>query len=103
MFDAYEIRNDFPSLGYLIDGKRNTYLDTAASAQKPLCVLNRIDKVYKEEYANVHRGNYWLSEQSTLNYENARKSVARFVNAKIKEEIIFFSFSFSFLNLKLTL
>lgn len=89
MFDAYEIRNDFPSLEYLIDGKRNTYLDTAASAQKPLCVLNRIDRVYKEEYANVHRGNYWLSEQSTLNYENARKSVARFVNAKIKEEIIF--------------
>lgn len=89
MFDAHKIRKDFPILNTLIDGKRNTYLDTAASAQKPCAVLERIQKAYSEEYANVHRGSYFLSEKATENYEAARKSVQRFINANRPEEIIF--------------
>ncbi len=89
MFDAYKIRKDFPILEKLIEGKRNTYLDTAASAQKPNVVIDEVLKAYKEEYANVHRGSYWLSDKATSNYENARKSAQKFVNAKRGEEIIF--------------
>ena len=68
MFDAYKIRKDFPILDRLIEGKRNTYLDTAASAQKPFVMLEEIRKAYLDEYANVHRGSYWLSEIATENY-----------------------------------
>lgn len=89
MFDANKIRHNFPALVKLIDGKRNTYMDTAASAQKPLVVLKRIQKMYFEEYANVHRGSYFLSERATENYEKARQLVAAFINAKNKKEIIF--------------
>lgn len=89
MFDAYKIRKDFPILEKLVEGKRNTYLDTAASAQKPLCVIERIVQEYKEEYANVHRGSYWLSERATENYEQARKKVASFINSKKTQEVVF--------------
>lgn len=89
MFDAHKIRKDFPILARLVDEKPNIYLDTAASAQKPLCVLEKIEKAYKEEYANVHRGSYWLSEQATESYETARKIVSRFINATDKNEIVF--------------
>lgn len=82
MFDAYKIRKDFPILDRLIEGKRNTYLDTAASAQKPFVMQEEIRKAYLDEYANVHRGSYWLSEKATENYEDARKSAARFINAE---------------------
>lgn len=89
MFDVEKIRQDFPILAQSIQGKRNTYLDTAASAQKPLCVIERMKQAYLEQYANVHRGSYYLSETATENYEDARKTVARFVNALKPEEIIF--------------
>lgn len=89
MFDAHLIRKDFPNLDLLIEGKRNTYLDTAASAQKPLTVLKRIDEIYLKEYANVHRGSYWLSEMATENYEHARQIIADFIGAKDKNEIVF--------------
>lgn len=89
MFDAHEIRKDFPSLAKLIEGKRNTYLDTAASAQKPTVVLDKIISAYKDEYANVHRGSYWLSEKATENYEHARKVIAKFIKAKNTEEVVF--------------
>lgn len=89
MFNANNVRKDFPALSKLIDGKRNTYMDTAASAQKPFTVLERIQKMYIEEYANVHRGSYWLSERATENYEKARQTVAQFINAKDKREIVF--------------
>ncbi|MBQ8751174.1 MAG: SufS family cysteine desulfurase [Alphaproteobacteria bacterium] len=89
MFDAYEIRKDFPILNKLVDGKRNTYLDTAASAQKPLEVIECVTSLYMNEYANVHRGSYWLSDRVTEKYENARKIVQQFVNAKTSDEIVF--------------
>lgn len=89
MFDAHSIRKDFPILDRLIEGKRNIYMDTAASAQKPLCVIERLKAAYLEEYANVHRGSYWLSEKETENYEYARKTVSDFINAKSPEEVVF--------------
>ena len=89
MFDAYKIRKDFPILNKLIEGKRNTYLDTAASAQKHKIVIDTMVKVYEQEYANVHRGSYWLADKATSNYEYARNIVKKFINANKKEEIIF--------------
>ena len=89
MFDVSMIRKDFPILQQQIEGKKNTYLDTAASAQKPVSVIDAIKKAYMEEYANVHRGSYWLSEITTQKYENVRNIVKTFINAQKKEEIIF--------------
>lgn len=89
MFDAFEIRKDFPILEKEINGKKNIYLDTAASAQKPFEVIDVVMKAYKDEYANVHRGSYFLSDISTQKYENARKIVRKFINAKKTEEIVF--------------
>lgn len=89
MFDAFEIRKDFPILEKEINGKKNIYLDTAASAQKPFEVIETVMKAYKDEYANVHRGSYFLSDISTQKYENARKIVRKFINAKKTEEIVF--------------
>lgn len=89
MFDAYKVREDFPILQQIIDGKKNIYLDTAASAQKPKAVIDKIKQTYETEYANVHRGSYWLSEKITESYEHARKSVAQFINAQSVNEIVF--------------
>ena len=89
MFDANKIRDDFPILSTLIKGKRNTFLDTAASAQKPKAVIDCMQKIYLEEYANVHRGSYYLSEHITEKYEQSRKCIANFINAKKEQEIIF--------------
>lgn len=89
MFDAHHIRKDFPILERLIEGKRNTYLDTAASAQKPLHVIECMKQIYLEEYANVHRGSYWLSEQTTEKYEKSRQTIAKFIGAENTDEIIF--------------
>ena len=89
MFDANEIRKDFPILEKTIEGKRNTYLDTAASAQKPLSVINAMTDIYLGEYANVHRGSYFLSETITNKYERARKTIKNFINAQTEKEIVF--------------
>jgi len=89
MYDVYEIRKDFPVLSRLINGKPCTFLDTAASAQKPLCVIKKMNEAYTQNYANVHRGSYFLSEELTFQYENARKSVHKFINATSEREIIF--------------
>lgn len=89
MFDVYEIRKQFPVLGRLINGKPNTFLDTGASAQKPQCVIDKMMRVYSEDYANVHRGSYLLSEEITEEYEKARRTVQKFINAKSDKEIVF--------------
>ena len=69
MYDVYEIRKDFPILSEKINGKPNTFLDSAASAQKPRQVIEKMNEVYFKQYANVHRGSYLLSEESTEEYE----------------------------------
>lgn len=87
--DVEAIRADFPILARPMHGKRLAYLDSGASAQKPRCVLDAIRTGYEEEYANVHRGAYWLSETATARYEAARETVARFINAASEREVIF--------------
>jgi cysteine desulfurase/selenocysteine lyase len=83
------IRAHFPILSREVNGKLLVYLDNGASAQKPKIVLDTIQRAYGEEYANVHRGLHYLSNLSTANFEKARESVRRFLNARSEEEIIF--------------
>lgn len=89
MYDVYKIRQDFPILQKLIDGKPNIYLDSAASAQKPKAVINIMNRILKNEYANVHRGTYALSDKITDKYEKARIIVQKFLNARSAQEIVF--------------
>ncbi len=89
MYDVNEIRKDFPVLQELVNGKPNTFLDSGASAQKPRCVISRMSDIYTREYSNVHRGSYLLSEQITWDYEAARQTVRKFLNAKSEKEIVF--------------
>lgn len=89
MFPINKIREDFPILKTKINGKNLVFLDSAASAQKPFCVINACSDFYEKYYANVHRGLYYLSDKATMLYENARKTVAQFINAKTDAEIVF--------------
>jgi len=89
MLDTERVRADFPALSRTVHGHPLVFLDSAASSQKPLPVLEAMDRVYRECYANVHRGIYAFSEEATLAYENARDRVASFINAPVREEIIF--------------
>ena len=88
-FDVKKIRSDFPALSLETHGKPLVFLDSAASAQKPLCVLDELYRLYQNEYANVHRGMYELSEKATLNFEQARHKVQNFIHASSDKEIIF--------------
>jgi cysteine desulfurase / selenocysteine lyase len=88
-YDLAKIRADFPALGMQVYDKPLVYLDNAASAQKPKAVLDRLQKAYTTEYANVHRGLHFLANEATEAYEGARETVQRFLNAERKEEIIF--------------
>ena len=82
-------RADFPILATSRDGMPLAYLDSAATAQKPLAVLEAMDDYYRRYNANVHRGVYTLSEQATAAYEDARATVAAFIHASTPEEVIF--------------
>jgi cysteine desulfurase/selenocysteine lyase len=88
-YDVARIRQDFPALAMQVYGKPLVYLDNAASAQKPKAVLDRIQKAYTQEYANVHRGLHYLANAATDAYEGARDIVAKFLNAPSKDEVIF--------------
>ena len=88
-YDVDGIREDFPILTLPVYGKPLTYLDNAASAQKPRAVLERLEHAYTAEYANVHRGLHYLANAATEAYEDARAKVAAFLNAPRKEEIVF--------------
>jgi cysteine desulfurase/selenocysteine lyase len=88
-FDVEAIRADFPILSETVHGKPLTYLDNGASAQKPRQVIDAITLAYEHEYANVHRGLHHLSNLATANFEEARKKVQGFLNARSDEEIIF--------------
>ena len=89
MYDVYQIRKDFPLLAQGQNGKPLAYLDTAASAQKPECVIEAMNNVYKNSYANPHRGTYHLADEITTLYENARETVRWFINAESIKEIVF--------------
>ncbi|MCS7135150.1 MAG: cysteine desulfurase [Candidatus Aenigmarchaeota archaeon] len=82
-------RKDFPILKRKINGKRLVYLDSAATSQKPIQVINAIANFYKTFNANIHRSIHTLGEEATKAYEEAREAVASFINAEHKEEVIF--------------
>lgn len=83
-----ELKKDFPILAREVNSKKLCYLDNAATSQKPLFVINAIKDYYEKYNANVHRSPHTLGEEATIAYEEARKSVADFINAK-PEEIVF--------------
>src|SRR3974390_2845375 len=87
--DVTTIKRDFPILAKEVNGKRLVYLDSASSAQKPQAVLDAMDFVYRDHYANIHRAAYAIAEEATADYESARRKVARFVNATDTAEIVF--------------
>ena len=87
--DVEAIRQDFPILARQVYGKPLVYLDNGASAQKPNAVLEAVQTSYAENYANVHRGLHYLSNTATEQFEEARTTVQRFLNAASDEEIIF--------------
>ncbi len=80
-----EVKKDFP----LLENSNITYLDSGATTQKPTQVINAVDEFYKKYNANPHRGAYSLSVEATEIYENTRTKIAKFINAKYREEIIF--------------
>ncbi|ODR99077.1 cysteine desulfurase [Methyloceanibacter methanicus] len=88
-FDVERIRADFPILSETVHGKRLTYLDNGASAQKPRQVIEAITRTYSAEYANVHRGLHHLSNLATENFETARGKVRAFLTRPMTREIIF--------------
>lgn len=87
--DVQAIRKDFPILSQRVHGKNLIYFDNAATTQKPQSVIEAISSYYKTENANIHRGIHSLAEKATHDYEETRKSVKAFLNAKHAEEIIF--------------
>ncbi len=89
MLDISAVRAQFPVLQQLENGQPLVYLDSAATAQKPLCVIKALDRYYREQNANVHRGVYGLSERATELYEGARETLRTFLNAASTREIIF--------------
>ena len=89
MFDVQQVRKDFPFLQQKIHGKPVVFLDTGASAQKPKQVIEAVKDSYTNDYANVHRGVYRLSDQATEKYEGTRNIVRQFIRANKNEEIIF--------------
>jgi cysteine desulfurase/selenocysteine lyase len=89
MFNIDKIRKDFPILKIQSNNKPLVFFDNGASSQKPQVVLDKINEIYKTKYANIHRGIYDLSQQATEAYEESRKKIQKFLNAKSEKEIMF--------------
>ncbi|HXT61145.1 MAG TPA: aminotransferase class V-fold PLP-dependent enzyme, partial [Pirellulales bacterium] len=90
VLDAEALRPDFPILSAVLHGKMPlVYLDNAATTQRPRQVIQALVDVYEKQYANVHRGIHWLSDQSTDLYEEAREKVRVFIGARDREEVLF--------------
>jgi cysteine desulfurase/selenocysteine lyase len=88
-FDPYAARAEFPILLRTVNDRPLVYLDSAASAQKPVPVIDAMVGMMTGSYANVHRGVHTLSSESTEAYEAARETIARFVNAESADEVVF--------------
>lgn len=89
MFDVEKIRGEFPILGREVYGKPLVYLDSGATAQKPLAVIEMVDYLQRGLNANIHRGVHYLSEEATTLYEAARERIGAFIGAAEKEEVVF--------------
>src|SRR5579875_2061860 len=88
--NVYKLREDFPILKRKVNGNKPlVYLDNAATTQKPLAVINAIHDYYMNYNSNIHRAVHQLAEEATLAYESTREKIAKFINAKSTEEIIF--------------
>lgn len=88
-FNIEECRADFPALNAPMNGKRLAYMDSASSAQKPQSVIDAMNNVFTQGYANIHRGLYANSQLTTQAYEAVRGKVAQFINASNENEIVF--------------
>ncbi len=98
--DVKTVRKDFPILNQTIHRDRDLiYLDSGASSQRPTAVIQAMDDCYRQTYANVHRGIHYLSEQASWQYEQARRSVSKFINAGDEVEVVFTSGTTAALNL----
>tara|TARA_Y200000002_G_scaffold134749_1_gene111079 strand:- start:1011 stop:2231 length:1221 start_codon:yes stop_codon:yes gene_type:complete len=89
MKQVSKIKKDFPIFQRLINGKELTYLDSGATSQKPNIVIDSMSEVYKQNNANVHRGTYVLSSETTTKYEDVRNKFKKFINANSPDEIVF--------------
>jgi cysteine desulfurase/selenocysteine lyase len=87
--DNNPYRGDFPVLDQTIQGKRLAYLDSGATTLKPLIVIEEMDRYYRLETSNVHRGLYWLSENATTKFESTRDKIASLINAPDRKQVIF--------------
>jgi len=87
--DVEKVRADFPILQRTVHGKPLVYLDSAASAQRPLAVIDAVDGFYRNHNANIHRGVHLLSQEATEDHEQARLKVAGFINAPSEQECVF--------------
>jgi len=88
MLDVQKIRDDFPILGRKVNGHPLVYMDNAATTQKPRQVIQALVDYYENFNANVHRGVHTLSMEATDMYEDARKKVAKFINASDPDTVI---------------
>lgn len=88
-FDVEAVRRDFPILSTTVHGKPLVFFDNGATTQKPRHVIDRIVRYYESENANIHRGVYDLSQKATEAFEDARRTVARFIHAQDDREVIF--------------
>ena len=89
MLDIKRIREDFPILSRKVHNRDLVYLDSGATAQKPECVIRKIDDLHRTLNANIHRGAHSLSEQMTEEYELSRSHIASYIGAKSSREVIF--------------
>ncbi|MCC6464268.1 MAG: cysteine desulfurase [Planctomycetes bacterium] len=87
--DVQSVRADFPILSRTVHGKPLVYLDNGASTQKPQAVIDAVRRFYEHDYANIHRAVHELSQAATEAYENARRTVQRFLRAESEQEIVF--------------
>ena len=88
-FELQKIRDDFPILAQKVHGKPLVYLDNGATSQKPQAVIDTLDRYYREDNSNIHRGVHCLSERATAAYEAAREKIRSFINSARCEEIVF--------------
>ena len=98
-FDIEQIRADFPTLQQDVNGQALVYLDNGASTQKPQQVIDKVKTYYEQDNSNVHRGIHTLSQRATDQFEAARITVQKFINAKSDAEIIFTSGTTESINL----
>ena len=83
------VRADFPILDRLVNGKRLAYLDSSATTQKPIQVIDAVSDYYRSNNSNVHRGAHTLADEATTAYEGARAKIARFIGADSSNEVVF--------------